>query len=104
MTLQSGLALLYLSTMGSLAFAAYTYLIANEPAIRVVSYSLVNPLIATLLGLVVGNESPVPLLAAGLPLVLLGVSLMLYGETILLALRKRFTQAEPLPENAGGSD
>jgi drug/metabolite transporter (DMT)-like permease len=106
-TLASGLALLYLSTMGSLAFAAYTYLIANEPAIRVVSYSLVNPLIATLLGLVLGDESPVPLLAAGLPLVLLGVSLMLYGETVLRALRKRFGQAgraEPVPERAGGSD
>jgi drug/metabolite transporter (DMT)-like permease len=100
-TLSSVLALLYLSTMGSLAFAAYTYLIANEPAIRVVSYSLVNPVIATLLGLVVGNESPVPLLAAGLPLVLLGVSLMLYGETALHALRRRFGRTVPLPEEAG---
>ena len=103
-TAASGLALLYLSTMGSLAFAAYTYLIANEPAIRVVSYSLVNPLIATLLGLVVGDESPVPLLAAGLPLVLLGVSLMLYGEPILQVLRKRFARSGRLPEKVGGSD
>ena len=71
-----------------MAFAAYTYLIANEPAIRVVSYSLVNPVIATLLGLLIGNESPVPLLALGLPLVLIGVGLMLYGETAVPYLRK----------------
>jgi len=77
------LALLYLAIVGSLAYGAYTYLIAHEPAIRVSSYSLVNPVIATLLGLVVGDETPVPLLAAGLPLVLVGVALMLYGETVV---------------------
>lgn len=88
-TLRSGLALAYLATMGSMAFAAYTYLIANEPAIRVVSYSLVNPVIATLLGLLIGNESPVPLLALGLPLVLAGVALMLYGDAALAYLRGR---------------
>ena len=89
---RSELAVLYLSTMGSLAFAAYTYLIAREPAIRVVSYSLVNPVIATLLGLVVGNESPVPLLALGLPLVLIGVALMLYGEAALPYLRRQLVR------------
>jgi len=91
-TLRSGLSLLYLATMGSLAFAAYTYLIANEPAIRVVSYSLVNPVIATLLGLLIGNESPVPLLALGLPLVLIGVALMLYGEAALPYLQRQIAQ------------
>ena len=80
---QSLLALLYLAVVGSLAYGAYTYLIAHEPAIRVSSYSLVNPVIATLLGLVVGDETPVPLLAAGLPLVLVGVALMLYGEVVV---------------------
>jgi drug/metabolite transporter (DMT)-like permease len=95
--LRSELAVLYLTTMGSLAFAAYTYLIANEPAIRVVSYSLVNPVIATLLGLVVGDESPVPLLALGLPLVLIGVALMLYGEAALPYLRRRLMRVRPAP-------
>jgi len=80
-SLQSVLALLFLATIGSLAFAAYNYLLAHEPAIRVVSYALVNPVIATLLGLIVGDESPVPLLALGLPLILIGVTLMLYGES-----------------------
>lgn len=41
----------YLAIVGSLAFCAYTYLIANEPAVRIASYAFVNPLIATFLGL-----------------------------------------------------
>jgi drug/metabolite transporter (DMT)-like permease len=53
----------------------------------VVSYALVNPVIATLLGLLLDGETPVPLLAAGLPLVLIGVGMMLYGETMLGRLR-----------------
>jgi drug/metabolite transporter (DMT)-like permease len=86
-SLRSLLGLLFLAVVGSLAYGAYTYLIAHEPAIRVSSYSLVNPVIATLLGLFVGNETPVPLLAAGLPLVLVGVALMLYGEAVVGQIR-----------------
>lgn len=82
-SLPSALALAYLAIVGSLAFAAFTYLIAHEPAVRVASYSLVNPVFATLLGLLIGDETPVPLLAAGLPLVLIGVALMLYGESLV---------------------
>jgi drug/metabolite transporter (DMT)-like permease len=88
-SLQSVLALVFLATIGSLAFAAYNYLVAHEPAIRVVSYALVNPVIATLLGLIIGDESPVPLLALGLPLILVGVTLMLYGESAITYLVKQ---------------
>ena len=95
----SALALLYLTIVGSLAFAAFTYLIAHEPALRVTSYSLVNPAIATLLGLLVGNETAVPLLAAGLPLVLIGVAVMLYGETALARWQGRRTHAAVTAEN-----
>lgn len=79
----SALALLFLAVIGSLAFAAYNYLIAHEPAVRVVSYALVNPIIATLLGLFIGGETAAPFLALGLPLILIGVALMLYGESLL---------------------
>jgi drug/metabolite transporter (DMT)-like permease len=88
-SLPSALGLAYLTTVGTLAFWAFTYLVAHEPGIRVSSFSLVNPVIAVLLGLLVGDESPVPLLAAGLPLILAGVSLMLYGELLLSALQRR---------------
>lgn len=70
----------YLAIIGSLAFCAYTYLIANEPAIRISSYAFINPLIATFLGLVVGKENPVPFLFYAFPLILLGLFLMIYGE------------------------
>jgi drug/metabolite transporter (DMT)-like permease len=99
-SLRSGLALLYLAVVGSLAYGAFTYLIAHEPAIRVSSYALVNPVFATLLGLLVGDETPVPLLAIGLPLILLGVALMLYGEAGLARLRAaRLAPGKPLTEN-----
>jgi drug/metabolite transporter (DMT)-like permease len=80
---------LYLGVVGSLAFSAYTYLVAVEPAERVVSYALVNPLIALLIGLGLGGESATPGLAYGVPLALAGLGLMLYGEKLLSRLRGR---------------
>jgi drug/metabolite transporter (DMT)-like permease len=80
-------ALAYLTVPGSLAFLAYGYLITREPSSRVVSYALVNPAIATLLGLGLG-EKAAPLLAFGLPLILCGVFLMLYGEALWARLAK----------------
>lgn len=77
----------YLAVVGSLAFCAYTYLIANEPAVRISSYAFVNPLIATFLGLVIGKETPTPFLFYGLPLILTGLLLMIHGESIYKSLR-----------------
>jgi drug/metabolite transporter (DMT)-like permease len=81
--------LAYLAVVGSLAFSAFTYLVNAEPAERVVSYALVNPLIALLIGLGLGGESPTPLLAFGVPLVLLGLAFMFYGERGLAWARAR---------------
>jgi drug/metabolite transporter (DMT)-like permease len=81
------LSVLYLAVIGAIAFAAYTFLVSREPASRVVSYALVNPLIALLLGLGLGRESATPFLWIGVPLVLLALLLMLYGERILERLR-----------------
>lgn len=78
---------LYLGIIGSLAFSAYTYLVSCEPAERLVSYALVNPLIAVLLGLGLGGESPTPLLGVGFPLILAGLAFMFYGEKALGWLR-----------------
>lgn len=85
----SWMGLAYLTVPGSLAFFAYTYLIAHEPSLRVVSYALVNPLIAVMLGILLGGETPAPLLWLGLPLILLGVFLMLYGGTLVERLKSR---------------
>jgi drug/metabolite transporter (DMT)-like permease len=80
---------LYLGVIGSLAFTAYTYLVNAEPAERVVSYALVNPLIALLLGLGFGGETATPYLAYGVPLALVGLGFMLYGERIATWVRGR---------------
>ncbi len=78
----------YLAIVGSLAFCAYTYLIAHEPAIRISSYAFINPLIATFLGLVVGKETPAPFLAYAFPVILAGLFLMIYGEALLTKIRR----------------
>jgi drug/metabolite transporter (DMT)-like permease len=83
----SWLALLYLTVPGSLAFVAFGYLVQKEPTSRVVSYALVNPAIAVLIGLGMG-EKAMPYLWAGLPLILLGVFLMLYGEALRAKIKR----------------
>jgi drug/metabolite transporter (DMT)-like permease len=88
-SLFSWLSVLYLAVVGAVAYAAFTYLVTREPAQRVVSYALVNPLIALLLGLGLGAEKPTPLLWAGVPLVLAALALMLYGERIARWLASR---------------
>jgi drug/metabolite transporter (DMT)-like permease len=85
-SLRSLLGLSYLAVVGSLAITAYAYLLVNEPAVRIVSYALVNPGIAVLLGFLFAKESATPYLAIGLPLILAGLSIMLYGEAILRSL------------------
>jgi len=85
---RSVVGMVYLAIVGSIAFAAYTYLMSNEPTERVVSYALVNPVIAVFLGLSFGGETPTPLLWVGLPLILLGLAIMLYGERLAARFRK----------------
>lgn len=81
--------LTYLAIFGSLAFCAYNYLLLHEPAIRITSYSYINPVIAVVLGLLVGAEKPVPFLMVGLPLILMGLILMLYGELLINKLLRK---------------
>ncbi len=88
-SLSSILGLLYLMIIGSAAFCAYNYLIHNEPAIRVVSYAFVNPIIATLLGVVVAKEKIVPFLFPGIILILCGLFIMLYGNLLFKAIKAK---------------
>jgi drug/metabolite transporter (DMT)-like permease len=91
MSAASLIGVLYLGIVGSLAFSAYTYLVSAEPAERVVSYALVNPLIALLIGLGFAGESATPLLHFGVPLALIGLAFMLYGERLFAWLSSRTT-------------
>jgi drug/metabolite transporter (DMT)-like permease len=74
--------LLFLIVVGSLAFVAYGYLLKHEPNHRIVSYSLVNPLIAVLIGIFIGKEEKAPLLIPSLVCILFGLFLLFYGEKI----------------------
>jgi len=80
---------IYLGVLGSLAFSAYTWLVQVEPAERVVSYALVNPIIALFLGLTLASETPTPYLVLGVPLALVGLGFMLYGERLFAWLRHK---------------
>lgn len=80
--------LAYLTVPGTLGFFAYGFLITREPSSRVVSYALVNPAVAVLLGLSFG-EKATPYLWYGLPLILFGVFLMLYGGPLARRLTGR---------------
>jgi drug/metabolite transporter (DMT)-like permease len=65
---RSALAWAYLTVIGSLAFIAYAWLLRAAPLPLVATYSYVNPLVAILLGHLLGREviSARVLLAAGL--------------------------------------
>lgn len=69
----------YLIVFGSIALASFAWLLYNEPNRRVVTYALVNPLIAIILGMVIGGEKAVPWLFVGTTLILSGLFLMFYG-------------------------
>jgi len=84
--------LLYLIVMGSLPFAAYNYLLAVEPPQRISSYALVNPLIATVIGIVFAREKPVAGLWASLFAIITGVVLMVYGGSITGFIKSRIKQ------------
>ena len=84
-------AFLYLLICASiLAFTAYTWLIHHEPAMRVSSYAYVNPLIALVVGVVLGGEHVSGLQAAGASLIILGV------VSTLLAKQRDVAIAEPV--------
>ena len=95
-TIRSWIGLAYLTVLGAMAFYCYSYLIKKEPSIRVVSYSIINPVIAVALGIFIGNEKPAPLLLLGFPLVLAGLVLMMYGGRLFsIAASRRAGRRRP---------
>ncbi|HMA66155.1 MAG TPA: EamA family transporter, partial [Chitinispirillaceae bacterium] len=86
---ESWFSLAYLTVIGSVAFCAYSFLLKHEPNHRVVTYSLVNPVIAVLLGVFIGRENPVPFLVPSCFLIVAGLFFLFYGEKIMIVLRKK---------------
>jgi len=71
----------YLMTFGSLiAFNAYMLLLARTSATLASSYTLVNPLVALLLGVTLGRESVSPYEWAAAAVVMSGVVLLFLGR------------------------
>lgn len=81
-TTRSLLGLTYLITFGSLVgFVAYTWLLRNAPTPLVATYAYVNPLIAILLGSLLGGE-------ALTPRVLLSTAIIV-GSVVLINLTRK---------------
>jgi drug/metabolite transporter (DMT)-like permease len=99
-SLKSWMALAYLASVGGVAFYAYSYLLKHEPSRRIVSYSIVNPLIAVLIGIALGGEKPVIFLIPGMIGILTALVLMLYGD----AIRAKFKRKSKPRENAISAD
>jgi len=55
-TAKSWLALIYLTTMGSVGFAAYVWLLRTTAVAKVATYAYVNPVIALMLGSLLAGE------------------------------------------------
>jgi drug/metabolite transporter (DMT)-like permease len=81
-TRESALAVLYLVVFGSLiAYAAYVWLIHNTSPARVSSYAYVNPFVAMLLGVWLGNES--------FGITTLVAASLVVGSVVLITLEKK---------------
>ena len=78
-TIASAVAVLYLAVFGSIiALTSYVWLLTQEPAQKVATYALVNPVIAVLLGAIVLGETITAATVAGALLVIAGVALVLF--------------------------
>ena len=77
-------AMAYLILFASIiAFSAYVWLNARDPATRVASYAYVNPVVAMLLGSLLAHERPTPVQYAGAALVLGGVASTIAGRRVV---------------------
>jgi drug/metabolite transporter (DMT)-like permease len=80
----SALAVLYLAVFGSIiALTCYVWLLTQEPAPKVATYALVNPVIAVMLGAIVLGEQITAATLAGAVLVIAGVALVLFQNVKL---------------------
>lgn len=100
--LSSWLALAYLIVFGSMiAFSAYMYLLRTVRPALATSYAYVNPVVAVLLGVTLGDEIVGTQPLAALPIILFGVAL-LAGERRRASSRPEVLAALPAdPAQAG---
>ncbi len=75
-SMRSLLGMAYLTTIGSLAFVAYTYLLKASTPDKVATYAYVNPVIAVVLGIVLANEVFSQRIAIAMALIVVAVFLI----------------------------
>ena len=81
-SMKSALAVAYLVIFGSLAaYSAFLWLMRVEPASRVSTHGFVNPVIAVILGVVLGGEELHTGTLIALPLVVASVALMISSSS-----------------------
>ena len=83
------LGFLYLAVFGSIvAYICYMWLLRVKPAAQVSSYVYVNPVVAILLGGLIGKESITPLHILSLAIILSGVLLINFSKYKMLRVKK----------------
>jgi drug/metabolite transporter (DMT)-like permease len=87
-SLTSVVALAYLMVFGSLAFAAYNWLLKNTTPARAATYAYVNPVVAVLLGVLMAGEPFTPRIA-------LAMAVIIGAVMIIVNYRARATGAQP---------
>jgi len=95
LTWSGALAFFYLLIVGSLiGFVAFNWLLGHVPATMVGTYAYVNPLIAILVGWLVGGEDMTVRILAGMVVILAGVALVRGGGVK----KSRLGREEPAQE------
>jgi drug/metabolite transporter (DMT)-like permease len=79
---RSAISWVYLTVIGSIAFAAYAWLLRNAPTPLVATYSYVNPLVAILLGYFIGRETITARILFAAALVICSVALVSAGKSL----------------------
>lgn len=99
----AGLSFFYLLIVGSLmGFVAFNWLLGHVPATMVGTYAYVNPLVAILVGWLLGGEEMTLSIVAGLVVILVGVALVRAGG---MKTKKNNQSADRLAdENCDGKD
>jgi drug/metabolite transporter (DMT)-like permease len=95
-------AFFYLLVVGSLiGFIAFTYLLGHVSAALAGTYAYVNPVVAVLVGWLLGGESVTAWIIGGMAVILAGVALVRTGGVVSTASTIEPDAAEPVEEAHG---
>ena len=92
---QAVIAWVYLVTFGSLiAFTAYIFLLERTRPAVATSYAYVNPVVAVILGVLLGGERVTGWAYAALPVILVGVGVVMYAQSLKTSVSSKLEARE----------